>query len=192
MREPWNNAQRRADRQRGHEKSRLAYSRRACRALVFGVTVLSVLATSASLVPKPRLVWNASASAPTGFYWRVGGAPSRGDLVLARAPLWARRLVAERHYLPRNVPIIKRVAAVAGDVICAAGDAISIDGRVVAHRLASDRKGRPLPRWEGCEALGAGEFFLLMADVSDSFDGRYFGVTDRRDIIGRLVPLWTR
>jgi conjugative transfer signal peptidase TraF len=183
MRKPWNSARWCVDRHpcRG----------RASRALILGVTVLSVLATSASLVPTPRLVWNASASAPTGFYWRVAGRPSRGDLVLARAPLWARRLAAERHYLPIEVPIAKRVAAVEGDVVCASGDAIFIDGRLVAHRLSSDRMGRPLPQWEGCETLGAGEFFLLMGDVPESFDGRYFGVTERRDIIGRLVPLWT-
>jgi conjugative transfer signal peptidase TraF len=166
--------------------------RRSSRALVFGVTVLSVLATSASLVPTPRLIWNVSASAPIGFYWRVAGRPSHGDLVLARAPHWARRLAAERGYLPLNVPIVKRVAAVAGDVVCASGDAIFIDGRLIAHRLNSDRMGRPLPQWEGCETLGAGEFFLLMADAPDSFDGRYFGTTERHDIIGRLVPLWTR
>ena len=58
--------------------------------------------------------------------------------------------------------------------------------------LESDRMGRPLPQWEGCESLGAGEFFLLMADAPDSFDGRYFGVIQRHDIIGRLVALWTR
>lgn len=183
MRKPRNSARHPANRRRS--------PRRAYRALVFGMTMLSVLATSASLVPTPRLVWNASASAPIGFYWRVAGRPSRGDLVLARAPLWARRLAAERRYLPLNIPIIKRVAAVAGDVVCASGDAISIDGRAVAHRLSSDRMGRPLPSWEGCETLGAGEFFLLMPEVPDSFDGRYFGVTERRDIIGRLVPLWT-
>ncbi len=183
MRKPRNSARHPAHRRRS--------PRRAYRALVFGMTMLSVLATSATLVPSPRLVWNASASAPIGFYWRVAGRPSSGDLVLARAPLWARKLAAERRYLPIGVPIIKRVAAVAGDVVCASGDAISIDGRVVAHRWASDRMGRPLPHWEGCETLGAGEFFLLMADTPDSFDGRYFGVTERRDIIGRLVPLWT-
>ncbi|MEZ5831655.1 MAG: S26 family signal peptidase [Dongiaceae bacterium] len=154
--------------------------------------MLSVLAVSASLATTPRLVWNASASAPIGLYWRPDGAPSRGDLVLARAPLWARTLAAERRYLPLNVPVIKRVAAVSGDVVCAAGDAIFIDDRFVAQRLAADRMGRPLPTWEGCETLGTGEFFLLMADVRDSFDGRYFGVTERRNIIGRLVPLWTR
>ena len=184
MREPRNRTQVGANRS--------PYPRQAWRALVFGVTMLSVLATSASLVPTPRLVWNASASAPVGFYWRVAGPPSPGDLVLARAPLWARKLAAERRYLPLNVPLLKRVAAIEGDVVCTSGDALFIDGRLVADRLASDWMGRPLPRWEGCETLGAGEFFLLMADVPDSFDGRYFGVTERRDIIGRLVPLWTQ
>lgn len=188
MREPGNSVRRCAGRRHG----RVPRPRRAWRALIFGVTMLSALATSASLVPMPQLVWNASASAPIGFYWRAAGRPSRGDLVLARAPVWARRLAAERHYLPLNVPIVKRVAAVAGDVVCASGDAISIDGRLVAHRLAADSVGRPLPRWEDCETLGAGEFFLLMADAPDSFDGRYFGVIQRHDIIGRLVPLWTR
>lgn len=184
MRELRNNARRRV-----HCRP---YRGRTARALVFGVMMLTVLATSATLVPTPQLVWNVSASAPIGFYWRIAGVPSHGDLVLARAPLWARKLAAERAYLPLDVPIIKRVAAVAGHVVCASGDAISIDGRVVAYRLASDGMGRPLPQWEGCEILGAGEFFLLMADVPGSFDGRYFGMTERHEIIGRLVPLWTR
>jgi conjugative transfer signal peptidase TraF len=154
--------------------------------------MLIALAISASPVSTPRLVWNASASVPIGFYWRVAGGPSKGDLALARAPLWARRLAAERGYLPFNVPILKRVTAAAGEVVCASGDAISIDGRVVAHRRTSDGMGRPLPHWQGCKTLGVGEVFLLMEGAAGSFDGRYFGVTERRDIIGRLVPLWTR
>ena len=184
MREPSNSARDGAD--------GCPYPWRAWRALVFGTAMLSALATSASLVLTPRLVWNASASAPIGLYWRVAGTPSRGDLVLARAPLWARKLAAERRYLPIDVPILKRVVATAGDVVCASDDALFIDGRPIAYRLASDRIDRPLPQWEGCETLATGEVFLLMVDAPDSFDGRYFGVTDQRDIIGRLVPLWTR
>jgi conjugative transfer signal peptidase TraF len=184
MREPGNSARQRAGRRPSLSRT--------YRALVLGAAILSALATSVTLVPTPRLVWNASASAPIGLYWRVTGAPSRGDLVLAHAPLWARKLAAERRYLRFGVPILKRVAAVAGDAVCAAGDAILIDGTLVARRLAADPIGRPLPRWEGCETLGAGEFFLLMGDVPDSFDGRYFGLIQRHDIIGRLVPLWTR
>ena len=153
--------------------------------LGLGLIGLAVLAR-----PAPRLVWNASASAPVGLYRVLPGNAARGDLVLVRTPDSMRQLAAERGYLPQNVPLVKRVAAASGDIVCAAGDAISINGRVVAERLARDRLARPLPTWSGCHVLDGAEAFLLMEGVSDSFDGRYFGPVPTADIIGRLVPLW--
>ena len=57
--------------------------------------------------------------------------------------------------------------------------AIVSDGRPVAQRSASNRMGRSLPRWEGCEALGPGEFFLLMADVPTRSTGGILGSRSR-------------
>ena len=111
--------------------------------------------------------------------------------MLAELPDAARRLAAERGYLPAGVPLVKRVAALAGDMVCGAGAAIRINGRQVAERLSADLRGRPLPAWEGCRLLHGGEVFLLMEGVPDSFDGRYFGPVETTAIIGRLVPLWT-
>jgi type IV secretory pathway protease TraF len=88
------------------------------------------------------------------------------------------------------VPLVKRIVAVRGDTICAAGNAIFINGGLVADRLATDRLGRPLPSWSGCQLLDNDEVFLLMKDVADSFDSRYFGPIPTTAIIGRLVPLW--
>lgn len=142
--------------------------------------------------PVPRLIWNASASAPLGFYWVLSRERfSRGDLVLAQLPPAARALAAERHYLPAGVPVVKRVAALAGATVCSLGLSISIDGRVVAERRLADSRGRTLPIWQGCRVLADGDAFLLMPDVPDSFDGRYFGVTETTAILGKLVPLWT-
>lgn len=140
--------------------------------------------------PAPWLVWNASASAPTGFYRVLPGNAVRGDLVLVRTPNSVQQLAAERGYLPANVPLVKRIVAARGDVVCAVGDAISANGRVVAERRTRDRLGRPLPSWSGCHLLDSGEVFLLMEGVADSFDGRYFGPTPTAAIIGRLAPLW--
>jgi conjugative transfer signal peptidase TraF len=173
-------------------RSRRERRRRGVAALALALTAFGILATSASAIPSRRLVWNASASAPIGLYLRVDGRPERGDLVLAWAPVWARRLADERHYLPLSVPLLKRIAATSGDVICATARDVIINGDAVAQRLDSDASGRALPLWTGCRKLSAGEFLLLMADVPDSFDGRYFGVTERPEIIGRLVPLWLR
>lgn len=142
--------------------------------------------------PMPRLVWNASASAPIGLYRVYPGAPARaGDMVVARLPTRYRALAAERHYLPANVPLVKRVAAVAGSQVCAEGRTILVDGRRIAVRQSSDPHGRSLPWWEGCVRLRGRELFLLM-DAPDSFDGRYVGITEDADVVGRAVLLWRR
>jgi len=166
------------------------YPRR--RGVIPGVSVLAFLAVTASLTSHPALIWNASASAPVGLYRRVAGQPERGDLVLAWLPAGARELAAERGYLPRTVPVVKRVAGLAGDAVCAEGATVFINGKPVAERLAADGKGRRLPTWEGCNLLRPGDFLLLMENSPASFDGRYFGLVGRRQIIGRLVPVWTK
>jgi conjugative transfer signal peptidase TraF len=141
--------------------------------------------------PAPRLVYNASASAPIGLYLvRPISTITRGDLLLIETPKEVRDLAAERGYLPLSVPMVKRVAALPGDHVCAIGHTVYIDGRPSAQQLAADRQGRPLPLWSGCRLLNAGEIFLLMADVPDSFDSRYFGPVQRSAAVGRLVPLW--
>jgi conjugative transfer signal peptidase TraF len=140
----------------------------------------------------PLLIYNGSASAPLGFYRLVSGDPiTQGDFVLARLPKPAAQLAANRHYLPRSIPVVKRVAALDGDRVCASSGVVRINDRVVAHALPADRAGRPLPAWQGCRALAPGEVFLLMPDAPASFDGRYFGPIPTTAIIGRLVPLWT-
>lgn len=157
-----------------------------------GAMGIVLLAAFVLTHPAPRLVYNASASAPLGFYSVIpGSAVSRGDLVLAALPEAARRLAAERGYLPSGVPVAKHVAGIAGDLACAASGSVILNGRVAAQALPADREGRPLPAWRGCRTLAAGEIFLLNEGVSASFDGRYYGPIDRSLIIGRLVPLWT-
>ncbi len=143
--------------------------------------------------PRPALLWNASASSPVGLY-RVSPANGLGvgDLVVAWAPPEARRLGAERHYLPGNVPLVKRVAAVAGDRVCAAGEAVFVNGRLETLRRERDPGGRPMPRWTGCETLGEGDLFLLAPDVPQGFDGRYFGISRPHQIVGRARLIWGR
>ena len=161
--------------------------------LALGILGLGLLGLAALSRPAPLIIYNASASAPIGFYRVLPvGVLRRGDLVLARTPESVRRLAAERGYIPATVPLVKRVAAVAGDTVCAINHAVSIDGRHVADQLTADPLGRPLPDWSGCRTLRSGQIFLLMQGVPDSFDGRYFGPVPVSAVIGRLVPLWLR
>jgi conjugative transfer signal peptidase TraF len=153
---------------------------------------IAVLLASVAVPPAPRLVWNASASAPVGLYTVTPGASVEpGDMVIARVPASFRRLAAERRYLPMNVPLVKRVAGYAGDEVCVLKNRIFLNGRPIAVRRATDREGRPMPAWHGCIRLHGRQLFLLM-DNPASFDGRYFGATEGDDAIGKARLLWRR
>jgi conjugative transfer signal peptidase TraF len=176
----------------GAELRRAARRRRRLRLAATGAIAAALLAVTATVPPRPRLVWNVSASAPVGLYRVTPGAPlKRGDMVVAWTPVPFRRLAAERHYLPRNVPLVKRIAALVGDRVCGIGGELTVNGRPVATRRRHDGAGRPLPAWTGCETLTDGRYLLLMAG-SASFDGRYFGPIGANAIVGRAVPLWVR
>lgn len=153
--------------------------------------VMGVAITSFVVVPM-RLVWNASASVPIGFY---DIDPPRhlavGDLVavLPGEPLAG--YMVERGYIAPGVPMMKRIAAMSGQKVCRRGRTITVDGEPVGEALERDRKGRTLPTWRGCRRIAGDELFLMNANVPDSLDGRYFGPLLRKTIVGRAVPLWT-
>ena len=150
------------------------------------------LLAAAQIDRAPRLIWNASASVPVGLYVvRASNPPSLGDLVAVRLPKDLSSWVVERGYVGVDTLLLKRVPAVSGMTVCREGVDIAIDGTVVAQAASADRHGRPLPRWTGCITLGSDEVFLLVAGVTNSLDGRYFGPLSADTILGRATPLWT-
>lgn len=154
---------------------------------------VGALGQSAAMPPLPLLVWNASASAPTGLYWvNRKRQVLPGETVIARMPYAWREFAATRRYLPSNVPLVKRVAASKGQEVCALGPLIFIDGVPTVERRLRDGQGRPMPWWEGCWRLRHGQYFLLMKNSPESFDGRYFGITGSADIIGPARRIWAR
>ncbi|MTJ82860.1 MAG: S26 family signal peptidase [Telmatospirillum sp.] len=156
-------------------------------------TYFSVLAIGGlSLVSMtPRLIWNATASTPVGLYAvQPDRHPAVGDLLAVRPPERLAAFLAAGGYLPRGVPLLKQVAAVAGEIVCRTGITITIDGITVATAHERDHLGRPLPAWSGCHTLQRGELFLLNRHP-DSLDGRYFGSIPASTVLGRARPLLT-
>lgn len=137
----------------------------------------------------PRLVWNASASAPIGLYRiKVGTRPRIGDFVLVELEPALEKFITERGYLPPKIPLIKRVAALPGDEVCRQNRAIFVGKIHVADALFLDSTGRKMPTWSGCFTLKCDEIFLLNAP-ENSLDGRYFSATKLSGVIGVAIPV---
>lgn len=153
---------------------------------VFAVAGLSFVSNG------PKLIWNASASTPIGFYTVE---PADGldvtELVAVDAPEPLATFLTDGGYLPRGTPLLKRVLGLPGQTVCRMNLLITVDDVEMGTALEHDRIGRPLPVWQGCRVIADSEIFLMNWEVPDSLDGRYFGSIPSSSIIGRAVPLWT-
>lgn len=141
------------------------------------------------------VVYNASDSLPRGWY-RIGGLGSAaslqvGSIVLARLPADVAALAAQRGYLPRGVPILKPIGALAPQSVCVREQVVRIDGVVVANARTHDGAHRQLQAWSQCRPLAVGELFLLGDMNPVSFDSRYFGPIAASAVLGVARPLWT-
>ena len=157
--------------------------------LVFMAVGLAALAWVACTPSKARVVYNASDSVPIGWYrvtplnGRLSAIPV-DSIVLVDLPADVATLADQRGYLPKDVPLLKRVGAIAPKHVCIKDGRVRIDGVAVAHVLLIDRQARPLRSWTQCRQLRDGELFLLSTTNPSSFDSRYFGPVGIEAVIG--------
>jgi type IV secretory pathway protease TraF len=146
-----------------------------------------------SLVPAtPWLVWNATASTPTGLYeLRSADCLNALQLAAVRPPEPIASFLADGGFLPKSVLLLKHVIALPGQTVCRAGAIVTVDGVGVGEARDHDHLGRALPSWTGCRKLRPDEVFLMNPTVQDSLDGRYFGPFPVTSIVARAVPIWT-
>jgi conjugative transfer signal peptidase TraF len=160
---------------------------------VFATSVSVIGLVVASFLAMPvKLLWNASASTPIGFY-DVGPPHDLmvGDLVAVMPPKPLAEFLVDRGYIGRDMPLLKHVAALPGQEVCRIGWSISVDGTPFGDALDRDQRGRELPVWQGCRRLADGEIFLMNPSVRDSLDGRYFGPISAKSVVGKARPLFT-
>ncbi len=162
-----------------------------------GLLIATALATIGvsvpAVAPMPvKLIWNASASAPVGFYTTAPvGALELNELVAVMPPAPLAQFMVARGYVGAGVPLLKRVLGLPGQRVCRSGRTLAVDGLEVGEALERDRMGRELLVWRGCRTIAPAELFLMNRGVGDSFDGRYFGPLPAAAVIGRALPLFT-
>ncbi|MCE2891758.1 MAG: S26 family signal peptidase [Aquidulcibacter sp.] len=140
----------------------------------------------------PLAIINETPSMQKGLYVRTGDATDlkRGEIVAMPMPKNAKAYLVEKLGYPADTLLIKRVAALPGDIVCRQKDTLTVVGKTLQAK-ARDRRGNVLPKWSGCHKLTSEEIFIH-GDHPGSFDSRYFGPVSQRALSGtfRQVLSW--
>src|ERR1700678_3487177 len=119
----------------------------------------------------PTYIWNASRSVPIGLYQlQPVGRLAVTELVAVRPAEPLATFLDLNGYLPIGVPMLKRVLALPGQTVCRNGQTIVVDGIDVGQAQERDRRGRPLPVWQGCRVIADGDVFVMNWQSADSLD----------------------
>lgn len=141
---------------------------------------------------------NTTGSVPIGFYRVHQGVPvRRGMLALVCLPGALERVGLERGYLGAGgcpdgaEPVLKPVAAVAGDTVEISAASVSVNGvLVVPAALSRDSAGRKLEAVPpGTYAVPEGAVWLLSGYNPRSWDSRYWGAVPTSGVRGDAEPL---
>jgi type IV secretory pathway protease TraF len=163
--------------------------------LLMIVLVQSLFVASAALPElktKPPMILNETTSMAKGAYVRVGDVHDLkgGDIIAMPMNSAVRNYLVKKLSYPNDTMLIKRVAGLAGDLVCRHDSVVTINQRTLVA-ASSDRQGIPLPAWHGCQTLSTNEVFIL-GDHRSSFDSRYFGPVLRSELAGiyRAAVTW--
>ena len=171
------------------------------RRLLIGLAGL-VIVLAFVLTARARVRINWTDSLPRGLYL-VGAVPKkgvvRGEIVVACPSRAYAELGREHDYLIRGgcpggvAPVLKHVAAVAGDVVRLSAAGISVDGTLLAGTalLRVDQHGDPPQHVAfGTYRVGLGAIWLFTSKPN-GYDSRYFGPVPIGNVLNVARPLLT-
>src|SRR5712691_9070691 len=136
----------------------------------------ALIVTSTTLLALGTLHWagvtgNLTESEPPGLYFRTLTSPRRGAMVELR-------------------PLMKHVAAIAGDTVRVTPEGSYVNGRLWPNSaIPTDTYGFQPFRF-GTYKLQPGQYWVL-GSSSDSYDSRWFGPIHDDVVAFRIKPLWT-
>jgi conjugative transfer signal peptidase TraF len=156
--------------------------------LAMAAVGIAFLAVKPLINPVPLVIWNASESVPIGWYFVEKRQPKISEIAVIKPVEWVWIYASSRGYLPQDVWLLKPVFTIHPSIICRFGSHVFVDGKQVAKAKIVDKMHRALPVWKGCIALSSTQYFVL-GRHRDSFDSRYFGPIERKQIVGTAFPL---
>lgn len=122
---------------------------------------------------------------PERLYWIKLGAPKavqRGDVIAFIAP---KGLMVEPF---EGKMIAKQVAGLPGDTVRVANDRAYVNGKYIGDLVLNQKLGRGPGDFDRVEVVPPGKLFVI-GTLPRSYDGRYWGFLDQRDLAGSVTPL---
>lgn len=170
------------------------------RRLVIFVALVVLLGFAVGIRSRVRINW--TDSLPRGLYL-VSAIPKEGlirdEIVVACPPRTYAKIGREHDYLlaggcPGGVaPVLKHVAALAGDVVRLSAAGISVDGKLLSGTalLTADRRGdSPAHVAFGTYRVAPGQIWLF-THKANGYDSRYFGPVPMKNVLNVARPLLT-
>jgi conjugative transfer signal peptidase TraF len=177
---------------------RLGLGRLGARQVIVLVVAFAV-ALAVNLAPASSLRVNLGSSMPRGLYRLTSFPPLRGSLVSFCIEPSRAAIAIERGYVSAGrcpsgaEPLLKRVVAVAGDVVTSSKRSVEVNGTLIAGSatLSRDSSGRPLAHHPfGLHRLAQGELWVF-SPTTRSWDSRYFGPVRGHQVVAVVEPLLT-
>ena len=165
---------------------------RAVVGVIGGAIAMGVCALGGWLPLKAGYCFNITPSEPVGIYELVPGGAARGTVVLIDQPHDSAAPMLRR-YIPAKLPLIKRAAALPGDMVRIDSDGVYVNGVRWPESvpLLHDDEGRALrPYPFGVYRVAPGKVWV-MSNHPRGLDSRYFGPVPAASVILRLEPLLT-
>ncbi|WP_440617200.1 signal peptidase I [Cysteiniphilum sp. 6C5] len=129
-------------------------------------------------------------SMPEGWYFTYPVADyHKGDNVVFIPNQQTEHYILTRKWLPRNIPLLKKIVGVPGDLLCIKGQNVYINEQWIGKIYQTDGKGNMLPVFQFCGKIPKGRYFMQGVANPHSFDSRYYGLVDKSQIMSKAVKL---
>jgi len=135
--------------------------------------------------------YQVSPSMPEGFYLLLPAHHlKRHDVVIFYPPEKIKRFLLQHHWVPDDGLLMKYIFAVPGDRVCKKNQAIFINDKRIASVYRFYAPNKLLPNLKFCATLKNRQYLLMSTRSARSFDGRYFGPIEKKNIKSRAIKLF--
>ncbi len=154
--------------------------------------MLTILALSVQWLKTQAygLSYQVSSSMPKGWYLQTPVQRlTYGTWVFLKPPTFAKNYLQRHHWLPNSGIMLKSIQALPGDWVCVKNHQLWINQQVAALTLTLDRHQQTIEQRPFCRLLTADEYLVLGLKDARSYDSRYFGPINRKQILAKAAPL---